>query len=315
MSFEMYASWTEQVLLCLFQAGQKRDPTAQAEVPAFRLRSELLTEKRLAERCSGRVSGGEREHVTEQRQLSAEARMSVPRVAGKLYVSWQLAVSVCFLYNCWAIFLRAVFLEGTHTDEAGFFACDYLSDLVYLLDMLLFKARIKFHSAGMWVIQTFWEFFDRIDALAKSPYVIRVLRTLLYMMYLIHLNTCAYYAISKYEGIGSNPFVFQGGNKTAYVRCFYFAFKTATSIGKNAKPSNELEYAYMTLSWLLGVFLFAFLIGQVRDIVATATQGRTQCRQAVDACVRHLRRLGLPDDLQRRVRLWLNHTWAQKKTL
>lgn len=279
----------------------------------------------------------------------------------KLYVSWQLAVSVCFLYNCWAIFLRAVFLEGSHADEAGFFACDYLSDLVYLLDILLFKSRIRFHSAGMWVedpkltrrnyfrklvfkmdvasllpldilyyfygvnpllrlprmlkIQTFWEFFDRIDALAKSPYVIRVLRTLLYMMYLIHLNTCAYYAISKYEGIGSNQFVFQGGNKTAYVRCFYFAFKTATSIGKNAKPSNELEYAYMTLSWLLGVFLFAFLIGQVRDIVATATQGRTQCRQAVDACVRHLRRLGLPDDLQRRVRLWLNHTWAQKKTL
>ncbi|KAH9361990.1 hypothetical protein HPB48_014929 [Haemaphysalis longicornis] len=282
-----------------------------------------------------------------------------------LYVSWQLAVSVCFLYNCWAIFLRAVFLEGSHADEAGFFACDYLSDLVYLFDVLLFKARIKFHSAGMWEdpkltrrnyfrkfifkmdvasllpldllyyvygvnpllrlprmlkaslpqIQTFWDFFDRIDALAKSPYVIRVFRTLLYMMYLIHLNTCAYYAISKYEGIGSNQFVFQGGNKTAYVRCFYFAFKTATSIGKNAKPSNELEYAYMTLSWLLGVFLFAFLIGQVRDIVATATQGRTQCRQAVDGCVRHLRRLGLPDDLQRRVRLWLNHTWAQKKTL
>ncbi|KAH8019043.1 hypothetical protein HPB51_016143 [Rhipicephalus microplus] len=251
----------------------------------------------------------------------------------KLYVSWQLAVSVCFLYNCWAIFLRAVFLEGSHVDEAGFFACDYLSDLVYLFDILLFKSRIKFHSAGMWVEdpkQTRRNYFRKpifkMDVAALLPLdilyylygvnpLLRVLRTLLYMMYLIHLNTCAYYAISKYEGIGSNQFVFQGGNKTAYVRCFYFAFKTATSIGKNAKPSNELEYAYMTLSWLLGVFLFAFLIGQVRDIVATATQGRTQCRQAVDACVRHLRRLGLPDDLQRRVRLWLNHTWAQKKTL
>ncbi|CAN7992143.1 unnamed protein product [Ixodes hexagonus] len=279
----------------------------------------------------------------------------------KLYISWLFVVSLCFLYNCWAIFLRAVFWEGSHAKELGYLVCDYVCDLVYFLDILLFKSRIKFHSKGMWVedpkwtrrnyigklifkmdvasllpldflyfvyginpllrvprmlkVQTFWDFFNRIDALAKSPYIIRVLRTLLYMMYLIHLNACAYYAISKYEGIGSNPFVFQGGNKTAYVRCFYFAFKTATSIGKNAKPSNELEYMYMTVSWLLGVFLFAFLIGQVRDIVATATQGRTQCRQAVDACVRHLRRLGLPDDLQRRVRLWLNHTWDQKKTL
>ncbi|XP_064466686.1 cyclic nucleotide-gated cation channel beta-3-like [Ornithodoros turicata] len=278
----------------------------------------------------------------------------------KLYISWLFMVTLCYLYNCWAIFLRAVFYEPHH-NTVGYLVVDYVSDAVYLLDVLVFKTRIKFHSGGMWVedpkltrknyirklifkvdvasltpldllyfvygvnpllrlprmlkVQTFWEFFNRIDALAKSPYIIRVLRTLLYMIYLIHLNACAYYAISKYEGIGSNPFVFQGGNKTAYVRCFYFAFKTATSIGKNAKPSNEGEYLYMTLSWLLGVFLFAFLIGQIRDIFATATQGRTQFRHTVDACVQQLRRLNLPEDLQRRVRLWLNHTWEQKKTL
>lgn len=123
--------------------------------------------------------------------------------------------------------------------------------------------------------------------MVSSPFLIRVGRTLFYMLLLIHLNACAYYTYSDQVGVGSDSFVFQGEGD-AYIRCFYFAMKTATKIGKNPKPvdstGNSLinygaccnfpldfnislftDRTFMIFNWLIGVFVCAAILGQVNS--------------------------------------------------
>ncbi|ENN77399.1 hypothetical protein YQE_06224, partial [Dendroctonus ponderosae] len=280
---------------------------------------------------------------------------------GKTYVAWMCIVTLTLLYNAWVIPLRSTFPYQTPQNRPYWMAFDYLSDAIYIIDMILIQPRVKYLNEGFWVTErmlltqnyiknkhfkldvlslipldffyllvgpelvilrlprlfkthTFWEFFSLVDRRLANPYTIRITKTFLCMMYLIHLNACAYYAFSIFEGIGSNSFVFSGeGN--AYIKCFYFATKTATSIGKNPKPSQELEYIFMTFSWLMGVFVFALLIGQIRDIISTATRSKTEYRKLVDETLEYMRRMNLPQEMQRRVQLWFNYTWETQHTL
>ncbi|KAF6214862.1 hypothetical protein GE061_009606 [Apolygus lucorum] len=196
---------------------------------------------------------------------------------------------------------------------------EFKMDLMALvpLDLLYFyigSEYVVLRLPRLLKIHSFWEFFNHFDKVSPSPYIVRTARTLTYMIYLVHINACAYYAVSLREGIASNQWVYNGvGN--AYIRCFYFAVKTATSIGKNPRPENEAEYLFMTACWLTGVFVFAILIGQIRDIIATATRSQTEYRKLMDETLDHLRKLNLPPRILERVKTWFSYTWQQQHTL
>ena len=173
-------------------------------------------------------------------------------------LSLSLFQTIVFLYNAWVIPLRFFFPHTQTPSNLPFWLfCDYCGDLVYLLDMLVYKHRLLYMENGFWVkdrrrltihyvrkgtfrydilallptdilylwlgtrftivrlprlvkIVAFREFVYRLDSVMAKPYVLRIVKTVNYMLYLIHLNACAYYAISDWEGIGSNTFVYDG---------------------------------------------------------------------------------------------------------
>lgn len=241
--------------------------------------------------------------------------MTFDYLADLIYVVDVFVVQPRIMYLHEGFWIKDMSLTRQNYFQKKCFKFDLLSLLpLDLLYVLLGPDYVILRLPRFLKMNTFWDYFSFVDKLLASPYIIRISKTLMYMMYLIHLNACAYYAFSAYEGIGSNSFVFNGkGN--AYIRCFYFATKTATSIGKNPKPTQEFEYIFMTFSWLMGVFVFALLIGQIRDIIATATRSQTEYRKLVDETLEYMRRLNLPQEMQRRVQLWFNYTWETQHTL
>ncbi|XP_023323760.1 cyclic nucleotide-gated cation channel beta-3 [Eurytemora carolleeae] len=162
---------------------------------------------------------------------------------------------------------------------------------------------------------TFTRAFDRLDAASPHPTVVRLVRTVNIMLYLIHLNACAFYAFSAWEGLGSNKFVYSGVG-SAYIRCFYFAVKTAMSIGKNPKPlvDNPYEILFMAVSWLMGIFVFAVLIGNVKDIIAQSTRNQDEYMKIFDAISQYMFRMHLPEETMNRVKTWCQFTWNSQKS-
>merc|ERR1719341_2820564 len=99
--------------------------------------------------------------------------------------------------------------------------------------------------------------------------------------------------ISTYEGVKANGFVYDGrGN--AYIRCFYFA----------TKPTNNLERCFMTCCWMMGVFFFSILVGNIRDILGTAMVHRNEYRRRLVAISNYMQKFKVPSMVQDRVKLW-----------
>ncbi|XP_062523816.1 cyclic nucleotide-gated cation channel alpha-3-like isoform X3 [Corticium candelabrum] len=174
-------------------------------------------------------------------------------------------------------------------------------------------------------ISSLVKFFDMSDTHTSLPHLVRALRLTLYFTTAIHWLACCYYMISHYEGFGTNDWVYprlEGQDATLtrkYIRSLYWSMLTLTAIGETPNPSTNLEYVVTGLTYIVGVMVFAAVVGNVGDVISNMNAARMdfQARyfRQMDCIKQYMNHRSVPELLQRRVKKWLDYSWSRTQAL
>ncbi|XP_019722741.1 cyclic nucleotide-gated cation channel beta-3 [Hippocampus comes] len=188
----------------------------------------------------------------------------------------------------------------------------FMADIVSVLplDLLYFQFGFKsiFRANRLLKVDTFFEFSDRLESIMAKAYIWRVIRTIGYLLFMLHINACLYYVASDYQGIGQTKWVYSGLG-SAYLRCYYHAVRSLINIGGLNEPHTVFEITFQMTNFFTGVFVFSSLIGQMRDVIGAATAGQTYFRSSMDSTVAYMVTNRIPSLVQNRVRTWYTYTW------
>nr|XP_043879170.1 cyclic nucleotide-gated cation channel beta-3-like [Solea senegalensis] len=188
------------------------------------------------------------------------------------------------------------------------FKIDMMSLIPFDLLYLQFGFKSIFRFNRLLKADTFFEFSDRLESIMAKAYIWRVIRTIGYLLFMLHINACLYYVASEYQGIGKTKWVYSGRG-SAYLRCYYHAVRSLINIGGLSEPHTVFEISFQMTNFFTGVFVFSSLIGQMRDVIGAATAGQTYFRASMDSTVSYMVTNRIPSLVQNRVRTWYTYTW------
>ncbi|XP_067108278.1 cyclic nucleotide-gated channel beta-3 [Osmerus mordax] len=188
------------------------------------------------------------------------------------------------------------------------FTFDLLSLLPLDLLCLQFGYKSIFRANRLLKVDTFFEFSDRLESILTKAYIWRVIRTIGYLLFMLHLNACFYYVASDYQGIGKTKWVYTGKG-SAYLSSFFYAEKSLLMIAELPFPDTMFGQMFQMANYFFGAFFLSTFLGQMRDVIGAATAGETYFRASMDGCVSYMVTNHIPKLVQNRVRTWYNYTW------
>uniref|UniRef100_UPI00398E8C15 cyclic nucleotide-gated channel alpha-2-like n=1 Tax=Pristiophorus japonicus TaxID=55135 RepID=UPI00398E8C15 len=167
-----------------------------------------------------------------------------------------------------------------------------------------------------------FEFCDRTETRTNYPNVFRISNLLLYLLVIIHWNACIYFAISKTIGFGSDRWVYpnisepyHGYLAREYIYSLYWSTLTLTTIGETPAPVLDIEFLFVVFDFLVGVLIFATIVGNVGSMISNMNASRADFQARVDAIKHYMQFRKVSKEVESRVIKWFDYLWANKKTV
>ncbi|KAL6458007.1 hypothetical protein MHYP_G00332370 [Metynnis hypsauchen] len=166
-----------------------------------------------------------------------------------------------------------------------------------------------------------FEFFDRTETRTNYPNIFRISNLVLYILIIIHWNACIFYAISKTIGFGTDTWVYPnishpeyGRLARKYIYCLYWSTLTLTTIGETPPPVRDVEYIFVVADFLIGVLIFATIVGNVGAMISNMNASRAEFQAKIDSIKQYMQFRKVSKDLEARVIKWFDYLWTEKKT-
>ncbi|XP_068929175.1 cyclic nucleotide-gated channel alpha-3 isoform X2 [Petaurus breviceps papuanus] len=210
-----------------------------------------------------------------------------------------------------------------HYMKMAQFKLDVLSlvptDLAYL-KMGLNYPELRFNR--LLKFSRLFEFFDRTETRTNYPNMFRIGNLVLYILIIIHWNACIYFAISKFIGFGTDSWVYPnisipeyGRLSRKYIYCLYWSTLTLTTIGETPPPVRDEEYLFVVIDFLVGVLIFATIVGNVGSMISNMNASRAEFQVKIDSIKQYMQFRKVTKDLETRIIRWFDYLWTNKKTV
>ena len=97
-----------------------------------------------------------------------------------------------------------------------------------------------------------------------------------------------------------------------YIYSFYWSTLTLTTIGETPWPQQDVEYIFVTIDFLIGVLIFATIVGNVGSMITNMNITRSEFQHKMDGIKKYMKFRKVNKNLEKRVIKWFDYLWSKQ---